>query len=107
MVKQTLILLSLFALTLSGCSSGPSQPLRSYSVYGERAAAHAQKFIGTRYRYGGNHPKRGFDCSGLVQYSYKLAGLTVPRNTKYQYRSTRRVDSNRLRRGDLLFFFFF
>lgn len=104
MTRQAFILFSLFALVLTGCSSGPSKSLRNYSIYGERAAAHAQKFIGTRYRYGGNHPSRGFDCSGLVQYSYKLAGLRVPRNTKFQYRSTHRVASNKLQRGDLLFF---
>jgi cell wall-associated NlpC family hydrolase len=104
MTKQAFISLLLFALVLSGCSSGPSQPVHSYSAYGKRAAAHAQNFIGIPYRFGGNHPGRGFDCSGLVQYSYKLAGLRVPRNTRYQFRSTRRVASNKLRRGDLLFF---
>lgn len=94
---------------LAGCSSSPAKPVhssspRSHSIYGERAAAYAQKMIGTHYRYGGNHPSKGFDCSGLVQYSYSLAGLKVPRNTKYQYRSTHHVPSNQLRRGDLLFF---
>ncbi len=104
MIRQAFILLSLFALLLTGCSSKPAKPLHSYSIYGERAAAYAQKFIGTRYNYGGNHPRRGFDCSGLVQYSYKLAGLNVPRNTEYQFRNTRRVSRSHLRRGDLLFF---
>ncbi len=104
MTRQTFLFFSLFALVLTGCSGGPAKPLHSYSIYGERAAAHAQKFIGTRYVFGGDHPSRGFDCSGLVQYSYKLAGLKVPRNTKYQFRSTRRVPRNHLRRGDLLFF---
>jgi len=104
MTKQFLIFMSLFGLLLAGCSGKPAKPYYSYSVYGERAAAYAQKFIGTRYNYGGNHPNRGFDCSGLVQYSYKLAGLNVPRNTKYQYRNTRWVPRNHLRRGDLLFF---
>ena len=104
MTKRAFLFLSLFALVLSGCSSKPSKPLRNYSVYGERAAAYAQKFIGTRYVYGGNNPRQGFDCSGLVQYSYKLAGLNVPRNTRYQHRATLRVKSNKLRRGDLLFF---
>lgn len=102
--KLTIILLALFVSAIAGCSGGPAKPIHSYSIYGERAAAHAQKFIGTRYRYGGDRPSRGFDCSGLIQYSYKLAGLNVPRNTKRQYRSTRRIATNRLRRGDLLFF---
>lgn len=104
MPRQAFILLSLFILLLTGCSNKPAKPSHNYSIYGERAAAYAQKFIGTRYNYGGNHPNSGFDCSGLVQYSYKLAGLNVPRNTKYQFRNTRHVSRNRLRRGDLLFF---
>ena len=102
--NKIFMLLSLSVAVLTGCSSGPSTPLHSYSIYGERAAAHVQKFIGTRYQYGGDRPSRGFDCSGLVQYSYKLAGLNVPRNTRHQFRSTRRVATNKLRRGDLLFF---
>jgi len=103
-IKKIFMLLSLSAVVLTGCSGGPSTSLHSYSIYGERAAAHVQKFIGTRYQYGGDRPSRGFDCSGLVQYSYKLAGLDVPRNTRHQFRSTRRVATNKLRRGDLLFF---
>ncbi len=98
------MLLAVFGITISGCVGSSYPDRHSYSVYSERAAAHAQKMIGIRYRYGGNHPSRGFDCSGLVQYSYRLAGLKVPRNTKYQLRGSRRIPASRLRRGDLLFF---
>jgi murein DD-endopeptidase len=105
-----LILLTVAVITplfFSACSGSPAKSRSNdyaYSIYGERAAAYAQKMIGTRYHYGGNHPSQGFDCSGLVQYSYSLAGVQVPRNTKYQFRSTRYIPSNKLKRGDLLFF---
>lgn len=102
-----LAMVAIVPLLFAACSSSPA-PSRSYnyaySIYGERAAAYAQKMIGARYHFGGNHPNEGFDCSGLVQYSYNLAGLDVPRNTKYQFRTTRYVPSNQLKRGDLLFF---
>ena len=94
---QTLILLAATSLWLSACSS--SGPMRSgYSVKQDRAAYYATKMIGARYRYGGNNPSKGFDCSGLVQYSYKLAGVSVPRSTEYQFRNSRSVRQSELRR---------
>lgn len=71
---------------------------------GSEAAYYATKLVGARYKFGGNTPKKGFDCSGLVQYSYKLAGTTVPRNTQYQFRNSRAIRRSELRKGDLLFF---
>lgn len=59
--------------------------------------------VGTPYRYGGAGP-RGFDCSGLVYYSYRKAGIAVPRTTGEQYRQSRRVKLSRLQPGDLIFF---
>ena len=59
--------------------------------------------IGKPYRYGGNSPA-GFDCSGLVQYSYSRAGLPVPRTTGSQRQSGIAIDSQSLRAGDLVFF---
>lgn len=70
----------------------------------DRAAAHAAKMVGKPYRYGGDSPATGFDCSGLVQFSYKQAGEIVPRTTDDQRRRSRPVRLSELRRGDLLFF---
>ena len=59
--------------------------------------------VGKPYRYGGSSPS-GFDCSGLVQYSYRQAGVTLPRDTAQQRSVSRAVKRADLRRGDLLFF---
>jgi murein DD-endopeptidase len=59
--------------------------------------------MGKPYRFGGSSPA-GFDCSGLVQYSYRQAGVTLPHNTDKQRSASRAVNLSDLRRGDLLFF---
>ena len=59
--------------------------------------------LGVPYRYGGSGPS-GFDCSGLVHYSYSRAGASVPRTTGQLWDSTTRVDRADLRPGDLIFF---
>jgi murein DD-endopeptidase len=99
-----LILIFATALILVACSSGP--PMRSGTSvkHGDKAAFYAGKLVGARYRYGGNTPNKGFDCSGLVQYSYRLAGRNVPRNTRYQFQNSRSIRRSELRKGDLLFF---
>ncbi|MGB5333572.1 MAG: C40 family peptidase [Woeseiaceae bacterium] len=96
----------------SACSSTPpatpyAAPAGSSAVVhgdvGERAAAIAVNQIGVPYRYGGKSP-RGFDCSGLVHYSYSRAGKRVPRTTGQLWSSTAVVARHELRAGDVLFF---
>lgn len=58
--------------------------------------------VGIPYRYGGSSPSTGFDCSGLIQYSFRQAGVILPRSTIEQRRASVRVSN--LREGDLLFF---
>ena len=60
--------------------------------------------LGKPYHYGGATPSAGFDCSGLVQFSFRQAGVSVPRNTERQRQSSRPVRLSELRRGDLIFF---
>jgi cell wall-associated NlpC family hydrolase len=58
--------------------------------------------IGKPYQYRGESPS-GFDCSGLVRYSYRTAGLDVPHGTESLKNRTRSVGTN-MQIGDLLFF---
>lgn len=55
------------------------------------------------YRYGGLTPQ-GFDCSGLIHYSFARSGMEVPRTSVEQYRHAQRISLDRIRPGDLLFF---
>ncbi|HEY6009480.1 MAG TPA: C40 family peptidase, partial [Geobacteraceae bacterium] len=46
----------------------------------------------------------GFDCSGLVRYSYLTAGMDLPHGTGNLMKITRSVGLGSARKGDLLFF---
>lgn len=90
-------------LSAIGCASLPTQPVSEHTpTTGETAARIAETMIGMPYKYKGDSPA-GFDCSGLVQYSYQSAGLDVPHGTKALMNRTRSIDGN-LQTGDLLFF---
>jgi len=68
--------------------------------------ARARALLGTRYRYGGENPKRGFDCSGLVAYVLSSMSLMVPRTAAAQGLVGFEVvrDTARLLPGDLVTF---
>ena len=118
MIAQPARIIRSLALTITvlglaaACSSTPHatktpqatviKPTRSIAL-GEMAAAVALDQVGVPYRYGGSSPS-GFDCSGLVQYSYSRAGKRIPRTTGQLWSSTREVGRHELRAGDLLFF---
>jgi cell wall-associated NlpC family hydrolase len=63
----------------------------------------ALSFQGAPYRNGGSTPE-GFDCSGFVHYVFGLHGVTVPRETREQFRLGRSVKPDDLAPGDLVFF---
>ncbi len=96
------IVLLLASGLLSACSSAPPKE-ETASTTAIKAGNTAVSMLGKPYRYGGYSPK-GFDCSGLVYYSYSRAGIQVPRNSEGQRKAARLVPSNHLRKGDLLFF---
>ncbi len=99
------LLLAILPFALAACASAPpaSQAGNAQASSAERAAALAAKMVGKPYKYGGSSPS-GFDCSGLVQYSFRQAGVALPHNTVQQRSATRLVTLAELRRGDLLFF---
>ncbi|MBA2409726.1 MAG: C40 family peptidase [Gammaproteobacteria bacterium] len=63
----------------------------------------ARNMMGTPYVWGGATPD-GFDCSGLVQYSFYQIGVKVPRTAALQVEASQPVAIDSLRPGDLLFF---
>jgi len=109
MIAQPSYLIRIFSLAitvlaLAGCSFNATvaEPAKRLTV-GERAAAVALEQVGVPYRYGGSSPN-GFDCSGLVQYSYTQAGVSVPRTTRQLWSAVDTVGRGELQPGDLLFF---
>ena len=81
----------------------------SYDVFltkkqGAQIVSTAKTFMGVSYVFGGTTPA-GFDCSGLLQYVFKMNGLTIPRLADEQYNSLGRAAKlNQLTAGDLVFF---
>jgi len=114
--------LALLTLLVAGCASnaprkgGESEAYGlgedRYSEPGALAAVsndvlmRAIGLVGTPYRYGGNTPTGGFDCSGLVGFVFKdAAGLDLPRSTRDLIDlDARKVDRDNLQPGDLVFF---
>jgi cell wall-associated NlpC family hydrolase len=64
----------------------------------------AMDMIDKGYKYGSQDPEGGFDCSGLVQFAYKQAGIDIPRTASAQYYKTLKIDLGKAKEGDLVFF---
>jgi len=100
-----LLILVLNAILLIGCSSYPAQHAYTTSrPHHSKIIGIAKAQLGKPYHYGGKSPKTGFDCSGLINYSYEKAGLSVPRTTRQLYHFAKPVKRNHLKAGDLVFF---
>jgi len=75
------------------------------STAGEIAVNWALTQIGTPYIWGGETPGVGFDCSGLVQAAYKVAGIALPRVAQDQFDAGPRLaPGTPMVAGDLVFF---
>ncbi|QWI25643.1 CHAP domain-containing protein (plasmid) [Bacillus mycoides] len=64
----------------------------------------AIKYQGWPYVWAGDDPNTGFDCSGLVMWSYRKANINIPRTAQEQYKATQRVEEKDVQPGDLVFF---
>ncbi len=79
-------------------ASGPTAVVRNQLV------SEAEALLGIRYKYGGNTPGEGFDCSGFVKYLYNDQGLDIQRVSRDQARQGQEIDPARAKPGDLVFY---
>jgi cell wall-associated NlpC family hydrolase len=73
------------------------------SSYGNQVVAIAMSFLGTPYVWGGAAPG-GFDCSGLVMYSFAQLGVSLPHSSYAMWNYGVPVPEDQLEPGDLVFF---
>jgi cell wall-associated NlpC family hydrolase len=115
LIRSRWPVLAALAACAAGCASAPaSAPVAPREVVLESRSDHrsvgsaiadlAMGMVGTRYRYGGADPRDGFDCSGLVFYSYTQAGYSVPRTSQELFRAARKISLREAGAGDLMFF---
>jgi hypothetical protein len=84
-------------------------PIAKYASPGEDAVGdlllQAMSLLGVAYRFGGNSPVSGLDCSGFVRYVFqKSLKVNLPRTSAEMARIGKPVDKSELVAGDLVFF---
>lgn len=107
-----LVLLACFlfmAFSLSAC--GPAviktptaQGPETLAIVGFKVVQTASTQVGKPYRLGGETPREGFDCSGLIYWAYEQNGVRVPRVTSSQAQAGVSVKRTKFLPGDILVF---
>ncbi len=85
--------------TVSAAADPPPVPP---GATGAIEAARSQ--LGVPYVWGGETPGVGFDCSGLVQWAWAQAGVSLPRTSGAQFDATTQISLASIEPGDLLFY---
>jgi len=85
-------------------AGGPRAPASTTSA--KRVLGTAEEYIGVPYKWGGESPRTGFDCSGYVRYVFAEQGVRLPRTSREQAGAGDRVEAraSSLRQGDLMLF---
>ena len=79
--------------------SGPYGPATAHNVL---KTAFSQ--VGRPYKYAGNRPESGFDCSGFTSWVFGQYGIKLARGSGDQMGNGKPVKQSELRPGDLVFF---
>lgn len=126
MIKLSLapyLLCIALALASVSCAATPTTPITSdkdndssqmqaseiddstWSEQAQEVLLNALSLTGIRYKYGGNTPETGFDCSGFVRYVYQqAANLSLPHSARAISQLGKTIPKHELKPGDLVFF---
>ncbi|MCO6058600.1 C40 family peptidase [Pseudomonas sp. MOB-449] len=114
LAPDRLAIIALAALLTACASKAPpsyspsvvTTSAQQFSPAAEDVLFRALGLVGTPYRWGGNTPDSGFDCSGLIGYVYRdAAGISLPRSTRELIAMRApSIGVNALQSGDLVFF---
>jgi cell wall-associated NlpC family hydrolase len=86
-------------------NTGPIGGSASGGSAGMAAVQAAVSQLGVPYVFGGEQAGVGFDCSGLVQWAWGQAGVSIPRTTETEWPALTHVSLDALQPGDLLFYY--
>jgi len=113
-IPRSLVAVVLLATGLAAGAAAPGQDVAGAPVeastagpgLGQQAVMHALSLLGVHYKFGGNVPDTGLDCSGLVRHVFReVAGVVLPRRSADMRLVGEAVeDPAQLRPGDLVFF---
>jgi cell wall-associated NlpC family hydrolase len=93
------------AANQAGGATGPVGGSSQGGSAGMAAVRAAVSQLGVPYVFGGEQAGVGFDCSGLVQWAWHQAGVSIPRTTETEWPALTHVSLAALQPGDLLFYY--
>lgn len=71
----------------------------------EKIISFAKEYLGINYKYASSNPKKGFDCSGFVNYVFKHFDVDVPRSSGQFKNIGKTIQPEAFQKGDILIFY--
>jgi cell wall-associated NlpC family hydrolase len=105
-----LVLAATMLVTVSGSVATPAYAGVNATVKRAHVVNRALNQLGTKYKWAGESPRKGFDCSGLVKWAFEGEGVYLPHSSLMQYKLAGSPGFKRIRgrknliKGDLVFF---
>lgn len=102
-MRIAILLLAIAAYQFAGTAAAAETPSETNRLLAAEATDSLSS--GIRYKYGGNNPEVGLDCSAFIAYLFKEAiGGRLPRTAKQMSEIGDNVNPDRMQPGDLVFF---
>jgi NlpC/P60 family len=93
------------ALPASNSTANAMSAIGSFVEKRSELVLQALSLLGVNYKFGGNNPETGLDCSGLVRLVFnKTLGLVLPRRSEEMTQVSQSVSQQEMQPGDLVFF---